>query len=139
MTTRGIRYELAPATRMLWRDPDVVQFESGEQSVVVDGLSTRTARGLTHPTGDAPDAACVPAPQHLADLRLVWPRDESAEDDRRAVAVPALAGELAALATGSGRGRRRCCGPAATCSVAVHGPGRVGPTVGAVLAASRCR
>ena len=100
MTTRGIRYELAPATRMLWRDPDVVQFESGEQSVVVDGLehphgaSGSPIRRATHPMRRA-CRRCSTSPS----CGLVWPRDESVEDDRRAVAVPHLAGELAALAT----------------------------------------
>jgi hypothetical protein len=128
-------YELGPATRMLWRDADAVQFEIGDRAMLVDGLSATTARALTAARETDTDPAASAALRHLAQLGLLWPRQEGT-DDRRTPPLPRLAGELTSLAAGVGpeaaavlAARRRAC-------VAVQGSGRAGPHIGAVLAAS---
>jgi hypothetical protein len=120
-----------------------VQFECGDRSVVVEGLTTRTARGLTNPTADPPDPQCEPALEHLAELGLVWRCDDSdptadrdGTGDPRSVATPYLAGELAALTTRLGPAAATTLRARRDVHVAVHGAGRVGPAIGAVLAAS---
>ncbi|MGN6608950.1 MAG: TOMM precursor leader peptide-binding protein [Jatrophihabitans sp.] len=140
------RFELAPATRMLWRDAETVQFECGDLSVVVDGLTTRTARSLTNPTADPPDPQCTAALHRLAELGLLWRRDDRAlqpvaadggpAPGRRAVAHPTLAGELTALSTRSGHAAGDTLRARGDALVSVHGTGRVGPAIGAVLGAS---
>jgi hypothetical protein len=127
-------YELAPTTRMLWRDVDSVQFESGSRAVVVDGLSTRTARSLT--TAQIhPDPAALPALRHLANLGLLWARG-GGRDKRRHPPAPRLAAELAALSARLGEQAATAMQRRARAHVAVQGSGRVGPHLGALLAAS---
>jgi hypothetical protein len=128
-------YELAPSTRMLWRSADRVQFEVGERAVVVDGLPTRTARALISARELPPDPAAVTALEHLARAGLVWPRAD-ADDGRHSPPAPRLAPELAALSARFGIRAAEVLNARRQASVAVHGVGRVGPHLGAVLAAS---
>jgi hypothetical protein len=129
-------YELAPAARMLWRETDVVQFELGDRAVVVDGLAAPAARALT---ARREDQAAVPeeagsAFRQLAELGMVWPRMPA--DTRHSPPLPRLASELAALSTQVGPSAAGLLALRRSATVAVQGTGRVGPHVGAVLAAA---
>jgi hypothetical protein len=131
-------YELAPATRMLWRETDVVQFELGDRAVVVDGLTAAGARTLTshrQPDDVQPDGAAVPALRQLAELGMVWPRGAERAADRLPPA-PRLAGELAALSARVGPSAATLLALRRAATVAVHGTGRAGPHIGAVLASA---
>ena len=130
-------YELGPATRMLWRDTDVVQFEIGSRAVVVEGLSAQTARSLTapHPAASEPDAEAASALSQLGQLGLLWPRTED-DDSRHRPPLPRLASELTALSARAGAGASALLEARRRANVAVHGHGRVGPHVAAILAAS---
>ena len=127
---------------MLWRSADRVQFELGSRAVLVDGLSTQTARSLTT-SAEEPEADALPALRHLAELGMVWldgpppaPANGPLVDERRAPPAPYLAAELTALSSRLGTAAGDALRARGRARVAIHGVGRVGPHVAAVLAAS---
>lgn len=143
-TTAAPATMLPPAARLLWRSTDAAQIELGPHAVVVDGVDIEAVRALIG-AGEPPASGDLRALQHqLVEAGYLWPAapPDAARsapglpDPRRHVAHPRLAGELTALSARAGEraaeliaGRRRC-------TVLVQGAGRVGPLVGALLAAA---
>ncbi|GAB2487363.1 ThiF family adenylyltransferase [Jatrophihabitans fulvus] len=136
-------YVLAPATRLLWRSPRSVQLESadGSTSHVVDGLPTAVVRRLAHagsqPVSDtAHDPSVTTALAELARGGQLWPRagSPSGPDPRRSVPHPRLSGELRSLATRVGERASEVVSARRRASVVVHGDGRAGPPLAALLA-----
>ena len=139
---------LTPAGRMLWRSPTSIQLELGARAVVVDGLGLGTARRLASRPGPAADRAESDAIQRalrtLADAGYVWPRitadpldDESPVDDMRlAPPAPRLAVELAGLTARHGERAAELLSARRHSLVTVHGDGRCGSHIAALLAAA---
>lgn len=133
---------LNPAARLLWRSATTVQLELGDRAVVVDGPAARTIGRLaarrrsdavasTSGTGRA-----APALRALSEAGFLWPRPAGEDDDRVAPPTPRLAAELAALSSRHGQQAAELLNARRHVAVGVHGSGRVGPHVAAVLAAA---
>jgi hypothetical protein len=127
---------LHPAARLLWRSGRAVQIELGERRVVIDGVGSDTVWHLIgHPSGPPADPAAVAHLQaRLLENGLVWPGEQA--EAHRAVPHPRLAGELTALSARAGERAGELISARRQCAVAVHGAGRVGAHVAAVLAAA---
>lgn len=151
---------LNPATRLLWRSNSCLQLELGDRAVVVEGPAARSVRRLagrrsgsgTAPagaaratTGSPADAAPADGPaapggaavlRALADAGFLWPRPAPDGEERLTPPVPRLATELAALSARRGEGAAEVLAARRFTSVLVHGSGRAGPHVAALLAAA---
>jgi len=149
---------LNPATRLLWRSNSCLQLELGDRAVVIDGPAARSVRRLaarrpapatrpaatgpadTGPTDTGPaEAGSVPGAamlRALADAGFLWPRPAPDGEDRLTPPVPRLAAELAALSARRGEGAAEVLSARRFTSVLVHGSGRAGPHVAALLAAA---
>jgi hypothetical protein len=143
---------LPPAARLLWRSAHEAQLELGTHRVVLTGVDTDAVRRLIGAGGAGDDGDGLPglaaARDDLLDAGLLWPapptdgaaaRDPRAPrpaDPRRAVAHPRLAGELTALTARVGEGAAEVLAARRHSTVLIQGAGRVGPQLGAVLAAA---
>jgi hypothetical protein len=131
---------LGPATRLLWRGPDSVHLELGSRAVVVTGLDAEVIRQVASPTRRSGSTCCdEPSGQaltSLAEAGYLWPRRDGPDDDRLAVPVPRLAGELAALAARHGERAGEVLGARRECAVAVFGASRAAPHIAALLGAA---
>jgi hypothetical protein len=128
---------LPPAGRLLWRSPREAQLEVGARRVVIDGVGTDVVR---HLIGRAAPGA-VPNPvallqRELVDQGLLWPRGDAADDPRASPPRPRLAAELTALSARAGERAAELLSARRHCTVAVHGGGRAGPHIAAILAAA---
>jgi bacteriocin biosynthesis cyclodehydratase domain-containing protein len=119
---------------MLWRSPEQVQIELGERRIVIDGVDQPGARLLT---GQATDEVTGGAllEEALAVLGAAGflirrpPRD-------RAVQVPRLAADLAALRARHGERADDLLASRRAATIAVNGTSRVAAIIGALLAAA---
>lgn len=143
---------LNPAVRLLWRAERTVQLELGSAAVVVDGISPPVVRRLLSSTGAAPpatdpatdpvtDPVTDPASRHalrtLADTGFLWaPPADCDEDDRLVPPQARLAAELNALNTCHGERGAELLNARRHVTVAVHGQGRAGALLAALLAAA---
>jgi bacteriocin biosynthesis cyclodehydratase domain-containing protein len=153
------RTVLHPAGRLLWRAPQEAQVEVGSRRVVIAGVGTEAVRhligkaagGNTADTAGTTDAADgVAALQRaLVEVGLLWPRwtdnaDSAgsaqsaggAADLRFAPPRPRLAPELTALAARAGETASELLSARRHASVVVHGAGRAGAHLAAILAAA---
>jgi hypothetical protein len=146
-TTPGLSTMLPPAARLLWRSACAAQIEIGARAVVVDGVNTGAVRELIGVGGGAKElepAGLQAVQQQLLDAGYLWPAARAAAewpgqdgtDPRRQVAHPRLAGELTALSARAGERAAELIAARRRCTVLVQGAGRVGPLVGALLAAA---
>lgn len=128
---------LGPATRLLWRAHDAVQIEMGSRRIVVDGVGAAAVRALIGRRG-ADAGADIAAPQAaLIERGFLWPAPVSEDDEIcHAPPVPRLAAELAALSVGHAARAGEMLEARAHYTVAIHGSGRLGPHVAALLAAA---
>jgi len=141
---------LNPSARMLWRSPTSIQLELGSRAVVVDGLGPSTIRRLAARPGVA-GGAPGPRPVHVAlqtltDAGYLWPRvsdganndDDTAafDDPRLAPPSPRLACELGGLAARHGQRAAEVLNARRHYLVTVHGDGRCGVHIAALLAAA---
>jgi bacteriocin biosynthesis cyclodehydratase domain-containing protein len=138
----GVRDQFNPAARVLWRGEHSVQLEIGEQAVILDGITEHAMRALTFRGPADPDAR-RPIRDPLAGVRrtlhtrgLLWERSEDDDDPRFATDQPRLASELSALTAAHGERGAELLSARRHSSVAVHGTGRAGSVVAAVLAAA---
>lgn len=137
--TGTIATTLPPAGRLLWRSSREAQLEVGSRRIVLDGIDTAAAR---HLIGRAADVAPEPvsALQHrLVDSGFLWQVLDPARtvpDDRRAAPAPRLAAELTALSARVGEGAAEVLSGRRHGCVVIHGLGRAGPHIAAVLAAA---
>lgn len=136
---------LPPAARLLWRSACAAQIELGPRAVVLDGVGIEAVRALIGADADRPTPAGLDAlRQQLLDTGYLWPAAPSGDmradhvraDPRRRVAHPRLAGELTALSARAGERAADLIAARRQCTVLVQGSGRVGPLVGALLAAA---
>jgi bacteriocin biosynthesis cyclodehydratase domain-containing protein len=145
---------LNPAARVLWRSAHSVQLELGDHKVVMDGVGAGVVRRLLNrPTDstDSTDSTDPPAqpdspalPEHLSgaawdsltDAGFLWPAPVDEADSRIRAPRPRLGAELAALTARRGQHAARVLDNRQQSAVAVHGAGRVGPQLAAVLAAA---
>jgi hypothetical protein len=131
---------LGPATRLLWRSPDAVHLELGSHAVIVEGLPPQLVSHVA--TQLPPDGvpAVDPGARHaltsLADAGYLWPRPTDPDDCRLAPPAPRLAGELTALAARHGERAAELLSARRHASVVVHGSGRTGAHLAALLAAA---
>ncbi len=127
---------LGPAARLLWRSEHAVQIESGMRRVRIDGV---TAPSVGHLVGRGTAAAptdTVRLQAALVESGFLWPATTIEDDPRRAPPAPRLAAELAALSVEHGERAAEVLNARTQCTVAIHGSGRAGPQVGALLAAA---
>jgi hypothetical protein len=135
---------LPPAARLLWRSARAAQIEIGPRRVVVDGVGTDAIRRLISDTGAeaAADASLRTVRDELLETGFLWPAAAvdsgpvPASDPRRGVAHPRLAGELTALSARVGERAAELLDARRHSTVLIQGSGRIGPHVGAVLAAA---
>jgi bacteriocin biosynthesis cyclodehydratase domain-containing protein len=127
----GLAARLNPATRILWRSPDSVQLELGRRAVVLDGVDGRDVRELLGSAPGSPDSRLEPATAALIDAGFLW-----TDPVRAPTPSPRLAGELSALRIRHGQRAATLLSARARSRVLITGPGRLGPTVGALLAAA---
>jgi bacteriocin biosynthesis cyclodehydratase domain-containing protein len=132
---------LNPAARLVWRSARSIQLELGASGVVVDGLAASAVRDLVSAgpqeaarTRDGAGAAR--AIRALLEAGYLWPRTETPDDERLCPPRPRLAAELGALSATHGERAAELLAARRHVSVVVHGDGRVGPHVAAVLAAA---
>ncbi|MEO9139469.1 MAG: thiamine biosynthesis protein ThiF [Jatrophihabitans sp.] len=130
---------LGPATRLLWRSPEAVHLELGNQAMVVEGLPLPVIRQLVdrrRTTGTTPlDDGVARVLDDLADAGFLWAATEP-EDDRLVPPVPRLAGELHSLAVRHGERAAQVLNARRHCRVTVHGNGRSAAHLAALLAAA---
>lgn len=136
VSSRPLYPRLNPAARVLWRGANSIQLELGDRAVVVEGISASAVQALT-----AADGTPAPLRDRLGPIRralpeFLWPRAGEMDDPRLAPPAPRLAGELAALAARHGERGAEVLNARRWATVAIHGPGRVGPHVAAILAAA---
>jgi hypothetical protein len=135
---------LPPSARLLWRSPRAAQIEIGARRVVVDGITGDTVRRLIADAAPAADTRLDAVRSELLETGFLWPgasgptgdAGPAEPDPRRAVAHPRLAGELAALSARAGERAGELLDARRHSTVLIQGAGRVGPHVGAVLAAA---
>ena len=140
---------LAPAARLLWRSAQEAQLELGPHRVVVAGVDTDAVRRLIGASDTRSDHRLAAAQEELLEAGVLWtapPADDPAparpadasrpSDPRRAVPHPRLAGELTALTARSGERAAEVLAGRRHSTVLIQGAGRVGPQLGAVLAAA---
>ncbi|HEY3736049.1 MAG TPA: hypothetical protein VGL26_01285 [Jatrophihabitans sp.] len=145
----GARDQLNPAARVLWRGDHTVQLELGDDSVLLDGVTEHAVRSLTFrgpaesPDEDDADGQLRRPRDPLAPVRrileargMLWPRTQEGVDERLSPPTPRLAGELSALAARHGERAADVLTARRHATVAIHGTGRAGPIVAAILAAS---
>ena len=136
---------LSPATRLLWRSNSAVQLELADRAVIVDGLPASTVRRLVT-TREAPavrraSPRTAPVLQTLCEAGFLWRRrpgdaDNADEDERLVPPRARLAAELGALSARHGERAAEVLAARSSAVVTIHGAGRVGPHVAAVLAAA---
>ena len=130
---------LPPTGRLLWRAADQVQLEAGGRRVLVSGVDTAVVRRLVGRPGTdrpgTPPAGTAALQRTLVERGLLWPA-RPAGDTRRRPPRPRLASELAALSACHGERAAEVLAARGHCTVVVHGAGRVGPHVAALLAAA---
>jgi hypothetical protein len=134
---------LPPAGRLLWRSHRDVQLELGGRRVVLEGVGTETVRHLLGISADPVPEDVALLQRELIDAGMLWPAtppgagDPVLDDDLRlAPPQPRLAAELTALSARAGEAASELLSARRHCTVAVHGPGRAGPHVAAILAAA---
>ncbi|MEO9134255.1 MAG: thiamine biosynthesis protein ThiF [Jatrophihabitantaceae bacterium] len=130
---------LNPAARLLWRSATTVQIELGDRAVVVDGAAARAVRRLTgrrRPDGPSRPGRAAAVLRTLGEAGFLWPRPLDEDDDRLAPPAPRLACELAALAARHGERGAELLNARRHVTVVVHGSGRAGPHIAALLAAA---
>ena len=126
---------LNPAARMLWRSRQQIQIELGERRIVIDGVDQPAARLLTGQAvdDDAPRGALLHDTLEMLNAAgfLVRrpPRD-------RAVQVPRLAADLAALRVRHGERADDLLASRRAATIAINGTSRVAAIIGALLAAA---
>lgn len=132
---------LPPAARLLWRSARAAQIEIGPRRIVLDGIGTDAVRRLIAAAGEI-DPPLDAVQDELLEAGFLWPAglDDTGPvpvpDARRAVSHPRLAGELTALSARAGERAAELLDARRHSTVLVQGAGRVGPHVGAVLAAA---
>jgi bacteriocin biosynthesis cyclodehydratase domain-containing protein len=130
---------LNPAARLLWRSASTLQIELGDRAVIVDGPAARAIRRIAgrRPT-DVPagSARADPVLRTLSEAGYLWPRPAGEVDDRLAPPAPRLAPELAALAARHGERGAELLNARRHVTAVVHGTGRAGPHIAAILAAA---
>ena len=134
--TRALYPRLNPSARLLWRTANSVQLELGDRAVVLEGISAAAVQAIT-----AADGTPAPLRDRLGPVRhalaeFLWPRAAGPDDPRLAPPAPRLAGELAALSARHGERGAEVLNARRWATVAIHGPGRVGPHIAAILAAA---
>jgi bacteriocin biosynthesis cyclodehydratase domain-containing protein len=130
---------LNPATRLLWRSQSCLQLELGDRALVVDGAAVGSVRQLAArraPSSTRRSTRVDAALRTLGEAGFLWPRADAPDDDRLAPPVPRLAPELRALAARHGERGAELLNGRRHVTVAVHGTGRVGPLIAALLAAA---
>ncbi len=132
----GIATILSPATRVLWRSDHCIQLESGARRIVLDGVGPAVVRRLIGRGEQEAAADTTDLQAALIEGGFLWPASQLADDPRRAPPAPRLAGELAALSVKHGEHAAEVLGARSRCTVAIHGSGRVGAQVAALLAAA---
>jgi bacteriocin biosynthesis cyclodehydratase domain-containing protein len=127
---------------VLWRGEHSVQLEVGEDAVILDGITESAMRALTYRGPVEPDAP-RPIRDPLATVRgalqtrgLLWQRGQDADDPRLTAPHPRLASELSALTAAHGERGAELLSARRHSSVAIHGTGRAGSAIAAVLAAA---
>ena len=140
----GALDQLNPATRVLWRGEHTIQLELGDRCLVLDGITPHAVRSLTW-RGPNDDLNSGPAAigDPLASVRgaleahgFLWRRYDVEDDPRLAPPTPRLSTELAELTTRQGEQAASVLNARRRAVVAVHGTGRVGPLLAAILAAA---
>jgi hypothetical protein len=128
---------LHPAGRVLWRSAREAQLEIGTRRLVIDGAGTEVVRHLLGRAPTTPASPPVIALQRrLLEVGFLWPGADAADDLRKTPPHPRLSAELTALSTRSGEKASELLHARRHLSVAVHGAGRAGAHIGAVLAAA---
>jgi bacteriocin biosynthesis cyclodehydratase domain-containing protein len=130
---------LNPAARLLWRSATTLQIELGDRAVVVDGPAARAVRRLAgRRKSEAParSGRADPVLRTLSEAGFLWSRPLEEDDDRLAPPAPRLAPELTALAARHGERAAELLNARRHVTVVVHGSGRTGPHIAAVLAAA---
>ncbi|MGH8961499.1 MAG: ThiF family adenylyltransferase [Jatrophihabitantaceae bacterium] len=130
---------LNPATRLLWRSSTTLQLELGSRAVVVDGPAARAVRRLAgRRLPEVPISAgrADPVLRALSETGFLWPRPLEDEDERLAPPAPRLAAELTALAARNGQRAAELLSARRHVTVVVHGSGRCGPHIAAILGAA---
>jgi hypothetical protein len=133
---------LHPAGRLLWRSAREAQVEVGGQRLVLDGVDSAAVRHLLgRPRADGEPPPTAPSSidgvqRELLDAGLLWPAREATDDLRRSPPRPRLAAELTALSARAGEAASELLSARRHCTVVVHGGGRAGPHIAAILAAA---
>ncbi len=132
---------LAPAARLLWRSERAVQLELGTHRLLVEGLAASAVASLIGRAGPDADPPATGTPRVPAAVRrqllgsgFLWPACPPDDDRRQVPPLPRLAGELTALTAAHGADAAAIVAARRHRCVAVHGAGRVGPHLAAVLA-----
>lgn len=140
----GVRDQLNPATRVLWRGEHTIQLELGDRRLILDGITPYAVRSLTWrgPIDELnPGLSTVGDP--LAGVRgaleahgFLWRRYDVEDDPRLAPPTPRLSTELGELTSRRGDHAAAVLNARRRAVVAIHGTGRVGPLLAAILAAA---
>lgn len=121
-----------PSARLLWRAAGQIQVELGTRRVVVDGIDQATVRRLITPgpddRGGLPESAAEAL--HAAGVLVRPPRR------LRAIQIPRLAADLAALRVRYGEQADDVLAARRTATVTVVGTSRVAPVLAALLGAA---
>src|SRR5664279_358909 len=131
---------LSPAARVLWRSEESVQLELGTRRLLLEGLSASTVRHLIGRAARPPAGTLEPGfaqvQARLVEAGFLWSERGAEGDPRWAPPLPRLAGELVALSTRHGDQAAEVLSARSHYAVVIHGAGRVGAHVAAVLAAA---
>lgn len=118
-----------------------MQLELGTHRLLVEGLAASAVASLIGRAGPDADPPATGTPRVPAAVRrqllgsgFLWPACPPDDDRRQVPPLPRLAGELTALTAAHGADAAAIVAARRHRCVAVHGAGRVGPHLAAVLA-----